>query len=1761
MVKLCKISAVVLLAGVLFTTCDMEMGLGPQVDLDAPILTVTHIIRPDGTVVAIEEGAKLFIGHGLRVAVGFQLKGTAKDNVRVERILVEEIGDLAELVDGRNPTWDNAVITKPNGLGQLQEWTIQLDGIKKGERVIRISALDKYGNIGPESVKEYTLLVDTDPPFVETVMVERRPGLEVPLLPKAMLKGETPEKFTPNQFAFIDYYQNEGFTLRAAITHDFPISDVWLNFVINDNGDTLFDTGLPRESGTVYAPVWKITEKMFTDRNPIYATGQHFMNVVVTAKAEAGHTGSNDDLTNTMFNICWYPEADIPQIVPGGELTPEGEMITETGGIVPVNVFDDDNVGEVYAAMVTKARWESFMSGTDAEKLAWLTTGNNRETFYGDRIDEFPLAETQLKRTTRNTTIGVSAGFTRGEHRMIVLVRDVKLDQDGKPDVNRPQRWAARVDTVIVFEMGIPVITVSSPENNTSPNLWEGTGAGRKFTIKGTVLDISPVQALRMAWVPAGVTKTGGIALTQNERREMAQEALRLSNPAGTLSNGVKIWDIEDLGPLVPPAPGDKYSSQEFSITLDIFTDFMYQGVMENTSKFLVIYAQGEGGAEYQYLTFLGYNEPPRLTFLSPQNWTPFGEGEGINFIIRAESSVPIVSIKLSRVDTSDGFFPAEEKELSLTPDASVAGEWRASDTALGRPGTYTYRVVAVDELRNEGEQEVFITVSALPTLVRIITPHATSELDATDTWFASDPGGERTGPSKVDRISIQAVFSWAVLSVDTNDGTPRIRLGGFTDNQPRYAYYDSGEGSNALTFIYEVQPGDRTTNDSDPSGGLIAEAIEENGGRISAADLTAATNPRNISNLTNPEDKLPNSQKKLIVDGVAPKITGITWDIEDYDEDYYDPDTKPNGWIRAGAVITIDVTVDKDIKVLGTPLLRLSLNPSRTVDANYLRLENVGGQPRKMVFEYTISPGDETNPGVPAGVNRTDSFASADCLTIRDMTGSFGNPIALEGGRINSTYNIDAVPPAQLGLLKEIVVGTNPRSEILRITGSIETFDGTKVQSTTDGSSWTVSPGMTTEGTGTLRATAHHITISGPTNFVVQARQIDRAGNPGPSSPPEERRWEANSDLVSVICYSPNGAYGTDSVLTFRLIFNGDIYGSATITLGGGNGADITRTATRTLANADAFLEFTWTVTEGKLMVPVEVTAIDITNVRDAGDEPIKNTMTPATGNTSAGDYLRRRSLKVMSIRPTITAGLPVLNLPDPEAGSVLGSSGNTSSLSLTFSHEVWPEKGYIVVRPASGWLIPPVLTNDDFSAVLAAISGSSSLTTTQKTTFENRLNTNYTKTTHGLSKNANGTYASGAPDTDTKYVLNFNQGLNNADLRAAFDAAEYQWQRIEVVSPQVTRGAVNPDGTHPITVDLNKLADGRQWSVGLQGGTFRDEAGNTFAGWQWNDTGAGSWNWNNGTRRFWSDKVAEPVIRVNRVSNNSPTVAPVRNTDFRIDCETPSATINYGWWNKGAAVIPNTTAGGDGAVDPNNPTTTGGQYVARSVEVTGARDPNSNIANATATELNAITIGSGNNGGSVTGVTAVPATTVPARKVGDDDSLYTASKDYIAAAATRSGLADSAKGYEGAFKTVLVYRNPPTENGNANRRYVKIEAVDQRNGAVTTSGFPMSYNDMSGQSSKHLYNASDSSPGGTTGNATAADRQGQPNARDWIFITWEIVTNFWHVGMTVRNGTPDTELWPNREGSDPWSAWNGDWYQHNFRRYGNYGLRIGNN
>jgi len=193
---------------------------------------------------------------------------------------------------------------------------------------------------------------------------------------------------------------------------------------------------------------------------------------------------------------------------------------------------------------------------------------------------------------------------------------------------------------------------------------------------------------------------------------------------------------------------------------------------------------------------------------------------------------------------------------------------------------------------------------------------------------------------------------------------------------------------------------------------------------------------------------------------------------------------------------------------------------------------------------------------------------------------------------------------------------------------------------------------------------------------------------------------------------------------------------------------------------------------------------------------------------------------------------------------------------------------------------------------------------------------------------------YTAMIPDTSTKWVLAYRYGIHNTNstsgsnaqyadtdgtlqepsiavvnnIRAALKAAKFRWQEIDVSAADVVVS------TSTVTITLTEpLLKGLKWELSYPEGTFIDKAGNPADEIEANEY------------IFWSPGVRKPVIRVDRRSfdartanwqrprqsaNNNTTdfvyavptdasgwgIGSFNNIAYRIESETPGATISYG-------------------------------------------------------------------------------------------------------------------------------------------------------------------------------------------------------------------------------------------------------------------------
>ena len=288
----------------------------------------------------------------------------------------------------------------------------------------------------------------------------------------------------------------------------------------------------------------------------------------------------------------------------------------------------------------------------------------------------------------------------------------------------------------------------------------------------------------------------------------------------------------------------------------------------------------------------------------------------------------------------------------------------------------------------------------------------------------------------------------------------------------------------------------------------------------------------------------------------------------------------------------------------------------------------------------------------------------------------------------------------------------------------------------------------------------------------------------------------------------------------------------------------------------------------------------------------------------------------------------------------------------------------------------------------------------------------------TNGLDMS--GTYA--VPDTETKYVLAYD--LNIADtttddkvakIRTVLEKLGYHKAEFDVTAAKL----VNERKTLRLFVKdsdfVDCLRNGVEYFMTLTASSVRDDANNYLPGKE-NSGFAVREN----DYKFWVGPVATPVIRVNRTATNSRDTEPSAQTTYRIDCETPGATIEY-------------------AIDSTR-------------TVTGTTSTTDNdVEHTTAVDIDVSTL-KGLNVEATPLTTSSAGTTDGPAQIGDD-SLTTAQKIYIKAVASKTGFTSS-KGYEGAYKTVLHYYY---DNGKSLEKVFGSQAPE---GTSSVAGFPLQLN-----------------------------------------------------------------------------------------------------
>lgn len=453
----------------------------------------------------------------------------------------------------------------------------------------------------------------------------------------------------------------------------------------------------------------------------------------------------------------------------------------------------------------------------------------------------------------------------------------------------------------------------------------------------------------------------------------------------------------------------------------------------------------------------------------------------------------------------------------------------------------------------------------------------------------------------------------------------------------------------------------------------------------------------------------------------------------------------------------------------------------------------------------------------------------------------------------------------------------------------------------------------------------------------------------------------------------------------------------------------------------------------------------IECTNLKIS--EIIKN------GATLEGNISKDCTSEVNDKKYKIDSIAPYIKSMTPAANGVVNKVSKSAKINFTFNEPVTVESGTVIIQRTDGWYIPPVLSEDVFLKIYnekadseqkKTLCGTADLSSSEKY-IENTLIPKgpYMQYTNGIKESG----GKMVPDLTTKYVLAYD--LNIGDTtgtvgklrtvleRAGYHKAEIDYSRITSRDNSLELEITDDDF-------IGGLVNGVEYKIILKNFSVRDEAYN-YSTLSSNEK---DFELDGTAYTFWVGPVATPVIRVNRTATNDREANPFTSatndeqrkkgygaaqTTFKIDCETPGATVMYGTDSKESTPI---TEKYIQDLNHNN-------------DLSNKIDDITSSVFAAINANNSVTISKGSSTGIAIG----------------KKSKEIAEKIYIRAQAKKTGMG-SAEGKEGAFKTVIhyflktddLYNNNDERNGEIGG--LLIFGAQTPEGSSYTAGWPLTQN-----------------------------------------------------------------------------------------------------
>lgn len=708
------------LSALVLSAC--SIGLGEEVDLEAPVITITS---PENLA---------------KVGLNFELRGTCTDNIGVTKVEVKNLTN-------------DTVLGEATIDGEDWYFPISLAHDQEGEISFSCSAIDEAGNTSTKSIKTKVLLVDETSPEDLSWYIDRGNGIQTPLYTlenlKTIYEGQNPLN-TDNK----DIPQNQVFTIYSRFYDAMSINEITLNLEKEDGTILISKTVSSDETNvnyigdsSIFTPKFTFTEEELVQKDSSFSSGIHYLKLSYSCKDDHGNANSK-----ALDWMIWYPESDYPGI--SQAFIENNAIAVGVGTALPVNIFDDDGLAEYKCSLLETATIRNAITFTSTSQLQsdLINNENIRNTIFGVTVNanETSLANSNLS-GARDSFMTITAPSTPCELYLLACAKDV----NGK--------WKSLVVPCSVTDANAPLLYVEQPNENEVPTLTNNV-----FTISGYTFDSNGCSTVKIAYIPESA---------DNIAAETRAKTI-LQGDGTNLGAGEKLWTYNLGAATIDQATG--WKKQTYSFDFNLFdTNTFAENKRKEEKFFELMVTDTDGNKVFRQFKVAGDSLPPTLDIVFPesdmQNYDPNGETEGFKIIFKATKATGIginTSKYVLKVDGTAKELLSEDNYYTFSiPNETLRSYYSNGKTQL------LIEFEAEDNLGNRVTDKRTVILSTLPFIESI-----TSDMNTETTYKKDDSikikavfnkpvkvtGAPRIKLSNITGISTDAYANYSTGS-DTN--------------------------------------------------------------------------------------------------------------------------------------------------------------------------------------------------------------------------------------------------------------------------------------------------------------------------------------------------------------------------------------------------------------------------------------------------------------------------------------------------------------------------------------------------------------------------------------------------------------------------------------------------------------------------------------------------------------------------------------------------------------------------------------------------------------------------------------------------------------------------------------------------------------------------------------------------------------------------------------------------------------------------------